>query len=175
MKRFVKAIIVLLCVFAGTLANGSDDREHQLKAAFIFNFAKFITWPSFSGTGDPIVIGVYKDDGYLPDLNAALGGKSVLGHPFVVRKIDSEAQVTACNLALIGEVGREEIGHLSRMCKGTGTVLVGDEEGFAQNGGTIGFVIEANRIRFDINQQSAKAANVSISSKLLSLARTVYQ
>jgi YfiR/HmsC-like len=174
MMRFITPILVLLCVFAAALANAAD-REHQIKAAFIFNFAKFITWPSFSSSGAPIVVGIYKDDEYTTELIAALNGKSVLGHSFVVRKIDSEEKVASCDLAVIGEVGKEEIGHLARMCKGTGTVLVGDGEEFARAGGTIGFVLEANRIRFDINLQSAKAANVSISSKLLSLARTVYQ
>lgn len=169
--------LILVFLTALLAASGFADREHQLKAAFIYNFAKFIDWPesSLGAAGAPFTIGIYRAEAYRHDLEATLGGKSISGHPITIQSIYSDDSLGNCRMAVIGDATAERIAHMARLCHGTGTILIGDTDQFAKDGGMIGFLIESNRIRFDVNLATARESGVSISSKLLSLARAVYR
>lgn len=163
----------LLILSVGSNAHGAD-REHQIKSAFIYNFAKFIEWPG--GLGDSnsnFVIGIYGASAFEDELQLALAGKSVLGHPIEIEEVRSDSAVRRCRILITGANTEERIFQLLRVCKANGTVLVGESPDFARMGGTVGFAIEAGKVRFDVNLKTAKSDDLVISSKLLSLARTV--
>ncbi len=167
------AFVCLSILLTGSLATAAD-REHQVKSAFIYNFAKFIDWPGGLGApGSPFVIGVYGTSSYGPEIEQALSGKAVSGHPISIEEIRSDSGARHCRLLITGATTQDRIAQILKACRGYGTVLVGESPDFVECGGTIGLTIDGGRVRFDVNMQTARADNIMISSKLLSLARTV--
>jgi len=114
-------------------------------------------------------------DGVSKALEEIARSKRVEGHPIVVRRFQSMANYTACHILFISaSVDDQQKTAAIRKLKGTPTLLVGDEPGFAaEKGGTVNFFLEENRIRFEINAEVANRDQLKISSKLLSLAKIV--
>jgi hypothetical protein len=147
--------------------------EYEVKAAFLLNFTKFVDWPAsaFAEPGVPFAICVLGKDPFGRSLDEVVQGESVAGRRLVVRRISDPPGPQACQLLFVDASIKE----LSRVLSGVppGVLTVGDGERFVHDGGMIGFVIENRRVRFDIHQSAAERAALKLSSKLLSVARTV--
>ena len=159
----------LLAMATGVWAQAVD--EYQVKAAFLYNFAKFVDWPpqSFRSAADPISICVFGVNPFGHSLEDAISGKSVGGRTFTVRPIAKMAQATGnCQILFIAGSRKPPpdtpIG---------GVLTVGDADGFAESGGVIGFRLDEGKVRLDVNVEAAEQRKLRISSKLLSLARIV--
>lgn len=152
---------------AGNRASG----EYAVKAAFLANFVKFIEWPSGSANGSSIVIGVVGKDPFGKHLDDLVGGKSVDARKIVVRRLDWSSADEA-NLVFVPSSENPSQETLSKL-SARRIVVVGETAGFAAKGGTIGFILQNGRVGFEINVGSARTAGVTISSKLLQLARIV--
>lgn len=144
-------------------------REYQLKAVFLFNFAQFVAWPpaAFAAPDAPLVIGVLGDDPFHKTLDDTVRGEKVEGHPIAIERYRRLEDLRPCHVLF---VCRSEFTHLDQILarlKGQPVLTVGDVEGFAQRGGMIRFVNDNNKVRFRINVEAAKAADLTISSKLL--------
>jgi len=153
---------------------GSGDRpidEYQLKAAFLFNFAKFVEWPqqSFKSPADPVNICVFGSNPFGRSLEDAVNGKSVEGRKFAVRQIADANQVSGCQMVFIPSAQRKRGAELTI----SGVLTVGESEGFAASGGVIGFKLEGGKIKLEINVDAAEQRKLRISSKLLSLAQII--
>jgi hypothetical protein len=146
--------------------------EYQLKAAFLVNFGKFIEWPepAFGGGTSPFVIGVVGDDPFGEDLDAAIKGKVIGAHPIVARRIDSDDDMGDFEVVFIGASEKLHIAEILRRLESSFAVTVSDIDRFCDAGGIIAFVVDNNRIRFEVNIDAARKRNLKISSKLLSLA-----
>lgn len=150
--------------------------EYLIKAGFIYNFAKLMEWPApvFPQANSPIVIGILGDtDPFQGTLDDVLRGKQVNGHPFVVKHFKWKEDVRGCNILFVSSSAMPHLDELFRAIRGLPILTIGDTPGFAERGGIINFVLEDNRVRFDINVAAAKQANITISSRLLALARIV--
>jgi YfiR/HmsC-like len=174
------ALLALLLVgaSAGARADARHDLEYQVKAAFLFNFTKFVEWPSeaFKTPGDPLTVCVVGDDPFGDNLDAAVQGETVNGRRLkVVRtRTLAELRTTDCHLVFVARSGRQRQQEILAALAGTGILTVGDETGFLTDGGVIRFVLDDNRVRFEINLAAAEASRLKLSSKLLRLARRVY-
>jgi len=146
--------------------------EYQLKAAFLVNFGKFIDWPEaeFSSSNVPFVIGVIGADPFGDDLDEAIKGKSIRAHPIVARRISSGGDTSGLELAFIGSSEKTRLAETLRRLNASSAVSVSDIDRFCEAGGIIAFVVDNNRIRFEVNVDAAQKRNLKISSKLLSLA-----
>lgn len=169
--------LAVLCAFTSLAgARAKADQEHEVKAAFIANFIKFINWPDLGSPGSKFVVGIYGADAFEDTINVALEGRSVYGHPVVVQQLHSDVDIKKCRMVISGASSEDRISQLERICAGSETVLVGESEDFARSGGTIGLVVTpSSQVRFNINLGSARRTGVTISSKLLSLAQEVYR
>ena len=160
---------------ADSLAQSPASPEYQLKAVFLFNFAQFVEWPAsaFPGPDAPLVIGILGEDPFGPYLDETVRGEKVNDRPLVVRRFRSVEEISTCHILFISgrEMGRLR-GILDSL-RGRSILTVGDVEGFATRGGMIRFITDQNRIRFRINLDAAKAADLTISSKLLRAAQIV--
>jgi hypothetical protein len=158
-----------------TLAQSSPDPEYQLKAVFLFNFAQFVEWPAsaFPSPETPLVIGVLGEDPFGPYLDETVRGEMVNDRPLVVRRYRSVEEITTCHILFIS---RREVGHLKDILdslRGRSVLTVSDADRFASRGGMIRFVTDHHRIRFRINLEAARAASLTLSSKLLRAAQIV--
>jgi hypothetical protein len=152
------------------VARAASTNEYQIKAAFLFNFAKFVVWPAraFADANTPLVIGVLGQDPFGSYLDQTVQGERVDNRQLVIQRYHSTAEIKNCHVLFIS---RSEAGRLSQIVsslKSRNLLIVTDADG-GEGGVIIRFVTEGNRIRFKIDAQAAKAANLTISSKLLRL------
>ena len=151
--------------------------EYQLKAVFLFNFAQFVSWPAeaFADSAAPLVIGVLGTDPFGAYLDETVRGEAVEGHPLVVRRFGDLAGIGDCHILFVARDEVTDLPALLRAIEGRSVLTVSDVEGFAGSGGMIRFVNDRNRIRLRINLEAARAAHLTLSSKLLRPAEIVRQ
>jgi hypothetical protein len=147
--------------------------ERQVKAAFLLNFLKFVTWPEPPATDAPLVIAVVDEDDLARALDAAIRATPG-GRPVVVRTAGAaQALRPAPHLLYIGGSDREKLEGLLRELEGRPVLTVSDSEGFGASGVVLNFYASDKRIRFEANTTAASRAGLRISSHLLRLARIV--
>ena len=173
------ATAVVGCVVAAssvpTGAALTSRQEYRLKAAYLYNFAKFIDWPSdsFPDDASPIILGVLGSDPFGSALDKTLRGKTVRGRSLVLRRFPDVEDAQNCHILFVGRSERGRLAQTLERFHGSAVVTVGETEEFVRVGGIINFFTERDRLRFEINVEAAERAGLSISSMLLNLARVV--
>jgi len=165
---------------ADAQSGDADSSEYLIKAGFIYNFAKFVEWPSaaFSQADSPIVIGVLGTDPFGNVLDRIVEGKKVGPRGFVVRRYKWGKDVKDlkdCKILFVSSSERAHIDEILQSVKGFPILTVGETPGFAERGGVIRFTLEDNRVRFEVNVDAAHQADLNISSRLLTLAKIIPQ
>ncbi len=184
-RVLLRASLVACCLTAGLVhparAQQSSDesvinREYPLKALFLYNFGSYVDWPadSFASDKSPFVIGVLGSAPVEEVLKNLAATKTIGGRRIVVEQFRSAANVQPCQILFVARnVSRQQQSAALEKLKNHHVLIVGESEGFAGQGGSVNFFIESNKVRFEINPESAKQHQLKISSKLLSLARIV--
>ena len=168
---------ILLCSITGLLrqATAADEQslEYQVKAAFLLNFTKFTEWPGsvFPSPTSPFTICIMGTDPFGSSLEQLTRGEAVNGHRIAIERIKRGSRPQACQVLFMSRVEKGNGTVLADL--GSGVLTVGEGDGFLQDGGMISFVIENRRTRFDVNPTTAEAAGLKLSSRLLSVARSV--
>jgi hypothetical protein len=160
---------------AQTVPPTAPVKEYQLKAVFLFNFTQFVDWlpAAFADPQSPLLMGVLGDDPFRGYLEDAVRGERVKNRPIVVQRYRKLADITPCHILFISRSETDRIGQILDELHGRNILTVSDADDFATRGGMIQFVTDKNKIRLRINVDAAKAANVTISSKLLRAAEIV--
>ncbi len=146
--------------------------EYQMKAAYLFNFTKFVSWPAQALPPDdsPLVIGILGDDPFEGVLDSTVQGKVINGHPLAVRHIKALAELKSCHVLFISSSEQNRWPEIQSALDGANVLTVSEHwDHFLQDGGMICFFMNENRVCFDINDAAAKHAGLKISSKLLQL------
>lgn len=156
---------------SGSQAQSAATSESQLKAAFLFNFAKFVEWPSeaFAESTSPFIIGVLDDSAFAKELEQTVAAKRIDNHPISIQVFRAGGDIGHCHILFMSARGKD-IPEVIRRLNGRAVLTVGETERFIETGGMINFISEKNKIRFQINHDAAKAARLTVSSKLLNLA-----
>jgi YfiR/HmsC-like len=154
----------------------SQAEEYRVKAALLFRFAQFIEWPpeAFKDANDPLNFCTYGDDPFQGALDEAVTGKKIGAHAIRVRHLRDLENAKGCQLLFVGAKESKRIPAILAAAHDSSIVTVGESDGFAQNGGVIGFLLEEKKIRFEINAGAAQRAGVKISSRLMLLAKNVF-
>lgn len=169
------AVAVLLAVGLLGRAAAQQATEDEIKAAFLFNFANFVEWPStsFADPSAPLVIGVAGENNIADALDKAARGKTVNGRSLAIKRLKRTDDLRLLHVLFVGEADSAQIRRMLDAVKGQSTLTVGDGERFDALGGIITVFTEDRRVRFDINVDNAARAQLRISSKLLALAKRV--
>lgn len=173
------ALMGLLLVAPGghprALAQNLAGREYLLKAAFLYNFAKFVEWPTEreGDPGEPLTFCVLGEDPFGPVLETIVADKPVKGRAVVVRRIQGVGAASGCHLVFVSASEQVRLDEVLQALDRSAVLTVSDVEGFAQRGGVIGLFVEANKLRFAVNIEAAKRVGLRISSEMLKLARIV--
>jgi YfiR/HmsC-like len=178
MRQTVIILAVLVCahIVAAPNAHAQDALpEYQVKAAYLFNFLKFVEYPneSFMDPLAPIVIGVIGDDPFGNALPQVVIGKTVQGRDLVIHVYRIGEDLRGAHILFISASERKRLPMILSSLRGSSVLTVADTEGFLEAGGMIQFLNENGRIRFAINVDATSRAKLKMSSKLLSLARAV--
>lgn len=153
----------------------ANSREYQIKAVFLFNFAQFVDWPpeAFSRSDDPMVIGVLGEDPFGAVLDETVRGEKLGQRALVVRRYRRIEDISDCHILFISRSEAAHLEHILEVLGNRSILTVGDTAGYALKGVMIRFINEAGKIRLRINLDAAKAAHLTISSKLLRPAEIV--
>jgi YfiR/HmsC-like len=173
MARMLSMILLLgaaLQLYAQ--APGPAFDEYQVKAAFLYNFAKFVEWPpgTFASSTDPIEICIVGQNPFGSALENMVQGKRVGERAFAVRRLPDTLQASQCQILFIGATEWRRTRALLDAVKSPGVLTVGETDDFTLLGGIINFRLDGPRVRIQVDLQMAEHARLRISSKLLSLA-----
>jgi hypothetical protein len=149
--------------------------EYEVKAAFLYNFTRFVEWPpeSLGDADEPFVIAVLGRDPFGPVLDGTVAGKTVAGHRIEVRRAARVDDARDAQIVFVCASERASAPAILKALERPGVLIVGDSDGFADCGGTINFVLQERRVRFEINPASVEQARLKMSSQLLKLATLV--
>ncbi|HEV7219578.1 MAG TPA: YfiR family protein [Terriglobales bacterium] len=176
--QFCALAVAALLSVGGTSARAQDSPsvEYQVKAAFLFNFAKFVDWPpgSYQDEKTPITICVFGYDPFGSALDEIIRGKSINNRELVKRRIDKAGELKTCQIVFVSAREDKFLSEILSNLKGVSALVVGEGENFAERGGEIQFYLENNRVRFAINVDAVQRARLNVSSKLLALAKIVH-
>jgi hypothetical protein len=168
----------LVAALLGTvLAAGAQTRldEYQVKAAFLYNFAKFVEWPPqvFKDGTSQIEVCIAGESPIYAQLEAAVIGKTAGTRSFILRRVFDAEHAEGCQILFFGleEGGRTPV--ILAGLKKLGILTVGETANFIGEGGVINLKLQSGKVRFEICVEAAEQAQIRISSKLLSLAEIV--
>ena len=156
-------------------AQSISAKESLLKATFIYNFIKFIDFPSeaFSDPQQPYLICVLGSDSFRDALEQTLDRKTVKGRLLSFSRLSDISDLSSCHVLYIGSSWEDKVIDILSATAASPVLSISDMDQFANSGGIIGFTKNAKKIQFQINLDAAKRARLTISSKLLSLAEIV--
>jgi hypothetical protein len=173
-------VVALALVLAGASGappelRGEAAGEYAVKAAFLFHFAQFVEWPpeAFKDASSPLKYCTVGDDPFRGALEESVHGKSVGSHTLQVQHLTRREPIAGCHILFIGVGEKKHLPEDLSGAAGHAVLTVGETEHFAQEGGMIGFLVENDKVRFEINMKTAATAKLKISSRLLLLAKTV--
>lgn len=166
----IAALATSVAVEATPVRAQDGLNEYDVKAAFIYNFAKFVQWPPET-TSSALVVGVLGDGPLGDPLVQIVNGKTVQGRELVVRRIRNDDDLRSCDIVFVGASEERRTADIVGSLRSRPVLTVGETPHFLRDGGMIRFLIERNRVRFQIDSQNADQAGLKISSQLLSLAK----
>ena len=173
--RIALVMAIAFAALAGVRAHARAPTEYEVKAAFLYHFARYVEWPpdGFPPGGDAFVITVLGDDPFGPALDEALQGKTIRDRRLVVRRVTRPEDVGASQILFIGDSESQDLPRILHRIEASPILTVGEAPHFAERGGMIRFDKDRDRVGFEINVGSAERARLRISSQLLKLARIV--
>lgn len=165
--------VSLAVAWVGTTL-AEESGEYAVKAAFLYNFAKYVEWPVGSFT-DKFVVGIVGKDPFGKHLETIARQKRLHGVPIELQRFQTVEQVppAVCQLVFLKSERPQVLRRLVTRLQGHPVLVVTDAEGFAKRGAAINFLLLNNKVRFEVNLEAVRRAGLTMSAKLLRLARIV--
>lgn len=172
-RLFVASALLLL--LSGVSWAAPTAPEYQLKAVFLFNFTQFVEWPppAFETATSPIVIGILGSDPFGAYLDDTVKNETINGRPLSIERYTKVEDVKLCHVLFISRSETPRLQQILTGLKNKNILTVSEIENFSRLGGMIRFTTVENKVRLRINLEATKAANLTISSKLLRPAEIV--
>ena len=168
--------LCLLCFIAMPQGAGAQTvaEEYQIKAVYLYNFAKFVYWPdsAFVDATAPIIIGVVGKNPFGDVLSQAVAGETLNNRPLQVTHFKT-MPINTCHILFVSRSENENLTNILETAHKHNVLTVGETDEFIKRGGMVRFVFENNRVRYDIAPTVAQQADIRISSKMLKLARRI--
>lgn len=173
---FALALLLLAAIAAqGVGAQQSGLNEYKIKATYLYNFGRFVTWPEdlSSGKTDSFGVCVLGQDPFGPTLDSTFAGETLDSKPVVIKRVARPQDALGCRILFISSTEEAHLKAILAALDDAGTLTVSDMPDFAERGGMIQFVFEGSKIRFQVNLASAESSKLVLSSELLKVASTV--
>jgi hypothetical protein len=171
-RRIARCLLLSLLLISPGRINAQAEDEYVVKAAFLFNFTKFVEWPR---AADLTVFGIciFGDDPFGPTLDALVKNKTAFGHPIQVRRLKDAEEAKQCQVVFAGRDEQNKVAKLFEAVQGKAVLTVGESHEFASSGGMIYLSMKDNRVGIVVNPPPAEKAGLKISAKLLSVAKNL--
>lgn len=152
-----------------------DSDEYRVKAAVVYNLAKFVEWPAqtFKADKDPIRICVLGQNPFGASLEQSVAGKFISGRPLAVEYVPGEKQTSNCQILFVSSSERRRLRAILAETRATSVLTVGEIEGFAEQGGIVNLKLVDNHVQMEINLEASGHVHLRIHSQVLNLAEIV--
>ena len=174
----IAALGLTFLLFASPEASAQEDKptEYRVKGVYIYNFGKFVQWPAGTAPGgaeNGFPICVLGPDPFGATLDEIVKGESIEGQPLVTRRIDRVESTDGCRILFISAMSKERLIMTLQTLQSKPVLTVSDMPDFCNHGGMIQFVMQADKVRFEVNLPPAEKAGLTLSSQLLKVATSV--
>lgn len=177
MRKYAKAlatpILALLIALHPFAAFTKVVTEYQLKAAFLYNFAHFVSFPDQQDKSGPFTFCIFESTLFKQALLATIENQYVNERPIRLLQLESDQSALTCQIIYFPDSEKQRFKNLFPLLQGKPILTVSSIKNFASNGGMIEFVRDNNKIRLYINNENAKAAGLTVKANLLSIATIV--
>jgi len=172
-RRAVFGVLIWALVPFRASARPQRSLEYEVKGQYLFNFLSFVEWPaaSFVRADTPFRLCLAGVDSFGGSLDALVQGQRVQGHQVVVDRLKDETTVATCQVVFVSRVDGERLAAIAKAAEHRSVLIVGETEKVLEQCGAIAFVLDGERVRFDISLAGLTAHNLKASSKLLHVAR----
>jgi hypothetical protein len=167
----MKSLFLTLC-FTSALAVNSNAQErptHEIHAAMVYNFIKYVQWPDEGESGE-FVVGVIGDDNVFNTLQKWYDGKPKGSKKYVVKKLANAEEANSCQVVYLGKSKSRDFDNIKASTTGKSILTVTDGNGLGQKGSCINFKVIDGKLKFELNQGTVSSSNLKISSQLSSMA-----
>jgi hypothetical protein len=165
MKKVVLFFAVLLAVSA---AQAQERPNHEIHAAMVFNFIKYVQWPD-EGSGGDFVVGVMGEDDVFNTLKTWYDGKPKGAKKYVVKKLASAEEAATCHVVYLGKNKSKEFENIKNNISGKPVLTVTDGSGLGQKGSCINFKVVDGKLKWELNQGTFTSSNLKVSGQLSSM------
>jgi hypothetical protein len=151
--------------------------DSQVKAAYLYSFAKFVEWPArkFPEPSTPILFCLVSDPGFESELNRTVKGKAVSGRAVRIVLVEEVEQARNCHVLFFNAARSRQTQRILEGIRGAAVLTVGEADDFLQEGGMIRFVLNDDRVQFEVNHKAASQEGFYISARLLGVARKIFE
>lgn len=173
-NKYILYILLIISIFGGTKNAMCQYSEYEVKAAYVFNFAKFISWPKESTENDTITIAIFKNDPFGIIIDKTMNGRKANGKIWKIIRTNNKKTLTKCQIVFFSDIEKYPLMQILSNLKTKPIVTIGDNiPNFCQLGGVINFTPQFSEYQFEINNEVAKINSITISPKLLVLAKII--
>lgn len=173
-RRLLLGLLIGITYAGGHGAGAAERPEPEVKAAFLYNFGKYVRWPRTGrATNGVFVIAVLGADPFGPALDDIASGNQIDSRPIAIKRVATEKELEDCEIVYISDSEGPRLEQILAALQGSPILTVSDIPQFVERGGMIGLVTVDRRVRFEVNLQAAERAGLSVGSQLLRLARAV--
>ena len=158
----------------GLWAQGAKPTDYDVKAVYLYNFGRFVEWPASAGAkSDSFTVCVLGRDPFGPTLDATLAGEVIGGKSVTAKRISHPQEADGCQIVFLSASEDSQLNKIIQALDKEAVLTVSDIQRFSQRGGMIQFVVEGDRVRFEVNLSAVQRAGLTLSSELLKVATTV--
>lgn len=166
----MKKLFLLIVLVSVTMRLTAQERPtHEIHAAMLFNFIKYVQWPNEGEAGD-FVVGVIGDENVFNTLKQWYDGKAKGSKKYVIKKLASAAEATSCQVVYVGKSKNRDFETIMTSITGKSVLTVTDGNGMGQKGSCINFKVIEGKLKFELNQAMVSGSNLKVSSQLSSMA-----
>lgn len=165
----MKKPMFIILMMAGFAVTAQDRPTHEIHAAMLFNFIKYVQWPN-EGDGGEFVVGVIGDDNVFNTLNQWYNGKQKGSKKYVIKKLSSASESTSCQVLYVGKAKSKDFDDIMNLIGGKSILTITDGNGLGQKGSCINFKVIDGKLKFEMNQATLTSSNLKVSSQLSSMA-----
>ena len=168
MKKLIYTLSISLALLTGN-AFAQEKPQHEIYSMMVYNFIKYIQWPTNSNTGE-FVIAVVGNDDMFATMNKWYNGSKLGNQTCVVKKFESADDLSKCQVVYIDKSKSNEFSEINAKVKSSNTLVVTDKPGLGAKGSGINFKVVDSKLKFELNQKALEASNLKVAGSLAAMA-----
>jgi YfiR/HmsC-like len=164
-----KSLLIISAILVSSFAWSQDKAMHEVHAAMLYNFIKYVQWPN-EAEGGEFVVGVMGEDDVFNTLKTWYDGKPKGSKKYVIKKLNAANEAASCQVVYLGKGKSGQFENIKSSVSGKSILTITDGNGLGQKGSCINFKVVDGKLKFELNQATVNSANLKVAGQLSSMA-----